>query len=33
LREAAREAGMSAPGAALTDGPVAGDVAVLADEH
>jgi RNA polymerase sigma-B factor len=33
LREAAREAGISAPGAALTDGPVAGDVAVLADEH
>jgi RNA polymerase sigma-B factor len=33
LREAAREAGISAPGAALTDGAVAGDVATLADEH
>jgi RNA polymerase sigma-B factor len=33
LREAAREAGISAPGAGLTDGAVAGDVAMLADEH
>jgi RNA polymerase sigma-B factor len=33
LREAAREAGISASGAAVTDGAVAGDVAMLADEH
>jgi RNA polymerase sigma-B factor len=33
LREAAREAGISAPGAGLTDEAVAGDVAMLADEH
>jgi RNA polymerase sigma-B factor len=33
LREAAREAGISAPGEAVTDGAVAGDVAMLADEH